>query len=962
MELLGWVFGALGLSVGFAGWRVAVLARRNEERLVQALDALDEGFALWSAEDRLLHANRRYREIYAESAAELTLGIGYESHLRTRLKAPSAGVPPEAREDYVRKRLEDRRSLRPSFDVEQGFGRWVRTIDRRTADGATVSVRVDVSDIKARELDSRRQAQLLQSTFENITDGLIVVDGAERLALWNARAIEILGLPPDLAAPGRPYRDVLAFLATRGDFGPPPPGSSGDPVAAILAHNVARLPNSFTRTLASGRIVEFNRAEMAGGGFLATLSDITRRIASTQAAATAHRRLVDAIESFPEGFGLFDADDRLVTCNSRYREMYRPIAPLLVAGAKFGDLVRAYARSSESLVQDSELEAHVADRIRRLRQPSSAAFDVRRANGRWTRVIDRRTADGGTVAIRIDISDLRRRETVLTLVVETAQRLLVETRWRGPVEEMLTRLGDALGVSRTMLGRNKTRANGKITQKDLFEWDAPGIVRIVGNPDFEGFPIKDTAFQDWRQARARGETNYGVVGELPPDKQEWLGRQQVQSLIRVPVMVGGAWWGTVGFDHCHMQHRWEPLEIEAIRASATLIGLAIQREIAAEQVERQRDALYRSEKMAAMGSLLAGVAHELNNPLAIVVGQASLLRETAVEERTIARAERISQAADRCARIVKTFLAMARQRPAERAPVDLAGVVRNTLELLSYALRTDDIAVDVALAPELPDVWGDGDQLAQVVSNLVVNAQQAIRERPVPRQIAIAAAIDPEDSEFVALAVADNGSGVPEALRGRIFEPFFTTKPVGAGTGVGLSVCRGIVEGHDGTIEVDDAPGGGARFVVRLPVAGLSRGRPAPDDPAATAGGLPGDTHVLLVDDEPDILRTLSEIFAGAGARVETAGNGEEALGRLGADDFDVIVCDMRMPGLDGPGLYRAVEARAPDLARRFVFVTGDVLSVEVARFLSETAAPHIEKPFRRDEILRTAAAVIERS
>ncbi len=959
MEMLGWAVGALGLVAGFAGWRLAVAARRNESRIVQALDALDEGFALWSADDRLLHANRRYREIYAESASQLTLGIGYEQHLRIRLSAPSAGMPPEAREAYVRKRLEDRKLQRPPTDVPQAWGRWVRTIDRRTPDGSMVSVRIDVSDIKAQEVESRSQALLLQSTFDNITDGLIVVDGEERLALWNANALDILGLPKELAQVGRPYRDVLTFLATRGDFGPPPPGSAGDPVAAIIENNIARLPDSFTRTLASGRIVEFHKAKMAGGGFLSTLSDITRRIASTQAAATAHRRLVDAIESFPEGFALFDADDRLVTCNARYREMYRAIAPMLVAGTRFEDQVRAMAQTNESIVDPAELEAHVAERMRHHREPSEP-FDVRRANGRWIRVIDRRTADGGTVAIRIDISDLRRRETVLTIVVETAQRLLVETRWRSPVEEMLTRLGHALGVSRTMLGRNKTRANGKITQKDLFEWDAPGIVRIVGNPDFEGFAIKDTAFQDWRLARSRGETVYGVVSELPPDKQEWLGRQGVQSLIRVPVMVGGVWWGSVGFDHCRVAHRWEPLEIEAIKAAATLIGIAIQREVAAEQVERQREALFRSEKMAAMGSLLAGVAHELNNPLAIVVGQASLLFETSTDERTLARADRISQAADRCARIVRTFLAMARQRPPERAPVDLRAVVRSTVELLSYALKADGVRVELDLPDELPSVWGDGDQLAQVVSNLIVNAQQAVRALPGERKLRIGLSVDAEDAGFVTLGVADNGGGVPEALRTRIFEPFFTTKPVGAGTGVGLSVCRGIVEAHDGSIEVDDADQGGARFTVRLPV---SRGGAGGEIVAehASALRLPPDTNVLLVDDEPDILRTLGELLEACGARTQMAANGNEALAKLANADFDLVFCDMRMPELDGPGLFRAVSERAPDLARRFVFVTGDVLSVDVARFLNETTAPHIEKPFRRSEIMRTALAILER-
>jgi two-component system NtrC family sensor kinase len=487
-----------------------------------------------------------------------------------------------------------------------------------------------------------------------------------------------------------------------------------------------------------------------------------------------------------------------------------------------------------------------------------------------------------------------------------------------------------------MLGRNKIRSSGKIVQKDVFEWDAPGVVRILGNPDFVGFPIKDDAFQDWRLARSRGQTVFGIVDELDPAKREWLGKQGVKSLIRVPVTVGGNWWGSVGFDHCREPHRWEPLEIEAVQAAATLIGFAIERDAANEKMDRQRDALFRSEKMAAMGSLLAGVAHELNNPLAI------------------------AQAADRCARIVKTFLAMARQRPTERTPVALENVVRATLDLLSYAMRADGIAVNIEAAAGLPPVWGNADQLAQVASNLLVNAQQAVREREDERRIDIRISVDPVDATRIVLRVADNGPGIAEAIRQRIFEPFFTTKPAGSGTGIGLSVCRGIVEGHDGSIAVDDAPGGGAVFEIRLPVAD-SDGMRQPQNGSGDVAKLPIGTGVLIVDDEPDILRTLAEIFADAGARAETAGTGGEALAAMAAQDFDLIVCDMRMPDIDGPGLYRTAVAQLPYYARRFFFVTGDVLSPEVAKFLAQTGVPHLEKPFQRGEVLRVAAGLLAR-
>ncbi|MBL8807358.1 MAG: PAS-domain containing protein [Rhodospirillales bacterium] len=956
MDLAAWITGTLCLAALLAVGFAARHFHRKAKLLSDALDALDEGFALWDASDRLIHANRRYREIYADSAMQLKEGIDYAAHLRIRLQAPSAGVAPADREAYIQRRIDDRRLQRPPRDIEQGGGRWVRTIDRRTRDGSMVSVRVDVTDIKAREVTTARQAALLQSTFDNITDGLIVVDEKGRLVIWNLNAVQILGLPAELAQPGKPFRDILGFLAARGDFGQPA-GDRTNPEAGILESVEARLDEGFTRTLQNERIVEIHRAAMVGGGHLVTLSDITRRVASTMAAATAHRRLVDAIESFPEGFAIFDSDDRLVTCNARYKEMYSSIAHRLVPGTSFEEQVRALAETDESLVDPEAVEAHVVDRMRRHRSPGEP-LDVRRANGRWIRVIDRRTAEGGTVAIRIDVSDLRRRATVLTIVVETAQRLLVETRWQPPVEEMLARLGAALGISRTMLGRNKIRPNGKIVQKDVFEWDAPGVVRILGNADFDGFPIKDTAFQDWRLARSRGETVFGIVDDLDADKREWLGRQGVRSLIRVPVAVGGEWWGSVGFDHCRLPHRWEPLEIEAIQAAATLIGLAIQRNSANEKMERQRDALFRSEKMAAMGSLLAGVAHELNNPLAIVVGQAALLRETAREEKVLVRADKIAQAADRCARIVKTFLAMARQRPTERTAVHIVEIVRGTLDLLAYALRADGIAVDFSPPDDIPPVWGNADQLAQVVSNLVVNAQQAVRERVDERRIGIRIGTDPDDARRIMLRISDNGPGIPDDIKTRVFEPFFTTKPAGTGTGIGLSVCRGIVEAHDGTIAIDDATGGGAVFEIGLPVADPSDTRQQANGNGMREG-LPSGISALVVDDEPDILQTLAEILGDAGAQVVKAGSGGEALAAMAAEDFDIVLCDMRMPDIDGPGLYRTAVAQLPYYADRFLFVTGDVLSSEVAQFLKQTGAPHIEKPFQRGEIIRAASNIL---
>ena len=232
---------------------------------------------------------------------------------------------------------------------------------------------------------------------------------------------------------------------------------------------------------------------------------------------------------------------------------------------------------------------------------------------------------------------------------------------------------------------------------------------------------------------------------------------------------------------------------------------------AEREIQRQRERLLQQEKLAALGSLLAGVAHELNNPLSVVVGHAALLREDARDRATRDSAKQIHTAAQRCARIVNTFLAMARQKPPTFGPVDVAVSVDEALEIVGYPLRSGGVTVTRRIPADLPPVQADADQLHQVITNLVINAQQALMTCPDPRRIEIAAA---RTDGMVEITIADNGPGIPVELRQRVFEPFFTTKPQGSGTGLGLAVCHGILTTHQGLISLDCPPEGGT--VVRV--------------------------------------------------------------------------------------------------------------------------------------------------
>ncbi len=373
----------------------------------------------------------------------------------------------------------------------------------------------------------------------------------------------------------------------------------------------------------------------------------------------------------------------------------------------------------------------------------------------------------------------------------------------------------------------------------------------------------------------------------------------------------------------------------------------------AEELARQREALYHREKLAALGSLLAGVAHELNNPLSVVMARAVLLEESEHPPTRVA-ALKIRTAAERCARIVRTFLAMARQRRPERAPVAINDVLEAALEVLSYGLRSTGVEVVLDLAAELPLISADADQLHQVFMNLIVNAQQSLQDQRPPRRLRLASRLD-TGGNAIRVVIADNGPGVSEAIRARIFDPYFTTKPMGIGIGIGLSVSLGLVEAHGGTLAVECPQEGGAVFAVMLPVGSVdsAESKEVPVPQAATP------RSVLVVDDESEIRETLAEILSLDGHRVETAASGREALARLSSARYDAIITDIRMPDLDGCALFQEIEGRWPALASRVVFITGDTLTPALREFARVAGRPIIEKPFLPVDVRRTLAEVV---
>ncbi|HEY1661957.1 MAG TPA: ATP-binding protein [Verrucomicrobiae bacterium] len=367
-----------------------------------------------------------------------------------------------------------------------------------------------------------------------------------------------------------------------------------------------------------------------------------------------------------------------------------------------------------------------------------------------------------------------------------------------------------------------------------------------------------------------------------------------------------------------------------------------------------QEQLIQSEKLSAVGEFVAGVAHELNNPLAAVMGFSEMLREADVDAKYRRQLDLIFKAAQRCQKIVQSLLSFARRHQSERKPVSANELIEAVLEIVAYPLRTSNVEVITHLQPGLPAVLADGHQIQQVLLNIINNARQAIEGHQRGGQIKITAEVAGHN---IRITIQDNGPGISEENLRRIFDPFFTTKEVGKGTGLGLSLCYGIIKEHGGSITPMSKPGEGATFVIELPIAQDAKipeensklSAPAKTDPREGAG-----LKVLVVDDEEPILQMVYQILTSSGYHVHTVANGETALQELGKNYYDAIFCDWKMPGLNGREVYERVRGTNPELCRRIIFITGDVINESMREFLEKEKRQCLAKPFTLTEV-RTA-------
>jgi len=560
---------------------------------------------------------------------------------------------------------------------------------------------------------------------------------------------------------------------------------------------------------------------------------------------------------------------------------------------------------------------------------------------------------------------IERSEAILQATGRAAELFLKAETWSDAVVEVMEHLGDATRVGRISLFENQFRHGEGERTRLRFEWFADQGARDVSVGDARHFDWSDRRIRRWRDTLAAGGIVKGRRADFTDEEREFIGLDAIKSLLVIPLRVRGQWWGVMSFDAYDEEREWNAAEVGALKGAVDNLCAAIERELAeSERIQIERR-MQDSQRLESLGVLAGGIAHEFNNLLTAILGNAGLIRLELEEGSPLAEPiEVIEKTSMRAADLCKQMLAYAGKGRFEMARLELNELVADTTDLLRVSL-SKKAELEIKLQDDLPRVLADASQLQQIIMNLVINASEAIGDEPGRITVSTdEARLEEKDfdslllgaesvpEEVVRLTVSDTGEGMtPDTLK-RAFDPFFTTKFTGRG--LGLAAVQGIITGHGGGLRVRTEPGQGSTFEVFLPVADRSAGKRA--GPVEGAASLPEGLRVLVVDDEEAVRNVAASFLRRWGAEVTTADDGRagvEAFQRA-EGGFDLVLMDYLMPQMNGVEAAREMKALRRDA--RILMMSGFNEASSVERHEDAGLAGFLQKPFPRDK-LRSAIA-----
>lgn len=831
-----------------------------------------------------------------------------------------------------------------------GTWHWVELNAQNLLDNPNVQSIVvtnrDVTELKKAEELLRRSEKKYRQVLDTALEGIMGFDRNWCVEFANRRAAQILGYMPD----NLPGKSVFDFVpeAQR-------PVLDDELRKREGTGNICEAP---FRT-ADGKLVWLRvstspiiESDQYAGSY-SFITDITKRVQMEKALRASEEKYRQIVETAQEGIIGFDAGWRVTFINQRMHS------------------ILGYG---ESEVIGKPLDDFIPDDQR----PKIQAIKEAREHGiGGTYELCLRTKSGTVVWLLASGSPIMedgRFAGTYTLVTDITDRKQAEETMRRRTEQLET------------LARVSAAMRTAQTQDEIAQAVLSLVASLVGATagaltTMEEDGVHATVRQGWGQWAARIGQHYAVSEGMPgtpsyvmpsraaddctPDAiSEWSDSNAVPPCgVCVPLVTNHS---SVGFLYLGLPQALPGEDLELLHSIMSMAANALQRQALhenlqarLEELQQAQQHIIQSEKLAAIGQLISGIAHELNNPLTSIVLYAQMMQRRLSDAATKRDLEMTVKESLRASKIVRGLLDFARQRPPEMQPINLNDVLRSATELASYELRTHGVELSLDLSPDIPVTLADAHQLQQVFVNLLNNAWQAISSEKQNGHVWICSELisptrttDTRASDRkIRITIRDDGPGIlPEELP-RVFDPFFTTKPEGAGTGLGLSICHGIISKHGGSIQVDSEVQAGSTFVIELPV--------APSDTTLTAGNAPtpdipklaGHGRIMIIDDEPAVLEVLTRALQGQGYIVDSFQDAGEALQKVMELEYAAILCDIRMPGVNGAQFHWEITKNRPELAKRIVFITGDTISLRTRAFIEREDVICLTKPFELDEL-----------
>lgn len=793
-------------------------------------------------------------------------------------------------------------------------------------------LRLGISRYEAREIELARRVGELSVCFHSIGDGVIIAGADGSIILINRMAEELTGWTSQEAL-GKPIGEVLRLYNNNEREVPIEPANmvleTGEKLG-LQRDTFLVTRDGWTRYVsASFAPVQYERTDFRGVAVV--FRDITRLRETEEGLIDSEKKYRTIIENSYDLIYEVDSVGRILYVNPICFEL---------TGYTQAELLGRYAFD---FMHPDDVPTAMSIFMRAVMNLSTekATFRALHKSGeyRWLECIGNPylTASGEIrgVIITRDISERKKTEEEL-LALNTLMKAVHRFLDLGEVYDVaLDIIINMENVDMAMIylvDREKMEAVIQAS-RNLPEFYLQRAGTILYPRGLTWKIIRTGAIENIEDVQKDGE-----IGQAGRD----LGHH---SLLGIPIFLESEVIGVIWF-LSYKERKFSEYEVSLLSAMGDQIAIAVAKAKMLEEIKSAQEKLVQSEKLASLGQMISSIAHEINNPLTPIIGYSQrLLTKPGLDDNEKKSLEIINTSAQRVAKIIEKLLSFSRKYRPQRAYEDINALLKQSLEFREYQLKLDNIEVVTDFDSGTPKSMVDSNQLHQVFTNIILNAEQAMTGYRVEGRLKVSTRV--KNGSIIEIKFEDNGPGIQKDVIGKIFDPFFTTKEPGKGTGLGLAVAYGIIHEHGGEIRAESGEGGGTTFVVELPVFGQTaeQGRDIENRMKVQRGTM-NEKRILIVEDEELVVDLIKGVLEHDNITVDNARDGEEALVKTVSGNYDLIVCDIKMPGMSGIAFYDKIKELKPLLAEKVIFITGDPSS-ETMDFINMTGNEYITKPFK---------------